>query len=293
MYYKLLKVAGTALDGSAFQAYFPAFDPAIEGNTFRASGLAVLPEKKQIDVTLRFEGDSPDDGGGGIANKSVTMIRVIARAESDNFIDWYNEKVIIEPPEGAPLGDQTYVMSVQLYTGMYIAHLNHFNGLHGHIRPLLAWSYDGVDFSVNRGDFALCCGKPGEWDAGMVLPTVFFEDIGGRMCLYYGAQSHDHKVTDTGIVRGNIGRAWMRKDGFASLKGGKITTVPFDISGPLSLNMVGKIGVRLISGNAAVSGTAEGDGTDIVPDIDFSPFIGEKAYAELELQNGELYALNV
>ena len=119
MYYKLWIVEGKTSTGDWFLNYFTGFKPSIEGRIYKVEGLSVLPEKRYISEKLEYGGGTEKDGGGGFTDEKVTMIRIIARAESSDFINWEKESVIIEPPLGAPLGDQSYGMDVKIYGGMY------------------------------------------------------------------------------------------------------------------------------------------------------------------------------
>ena len=298
-YYKLWKVEGKTLDGKHFLAYFPGFEPTIDGNTFRVQGVSVLPERKDIDVTLEYGGGTGDDGGGGSIDEKVTMIRIVARAESSDFIHWEKEQVIIEPPEGAPLGDQSYGMYIQPYAGIYVGSYQFFSSVSGNIYSQLAWSFDGVHYSVYNEKPVLSCGESGSWDAGMVIPANFYENMDGRMCTYYGAINADHKAADDighNVVNGAIGRAWMRIDGFASLQGGNVTTLPLKVTGEqISFNMKGVIGLALRDENGAVIVVQElrGDHYKLIANVNLSAYVGKKVRVELDLSEGELFSLSI
>ncbi|NJD01778.1 MAG: hypothetical protein FIA99_04095 [Ruminiclostridium sp.] len=119
------------------------------------------------------------------------------------------------------------------------------------------------------------------------------------MCTYYGAISTDHKVADDikhNIVRGAVGRAWMRIDGFASLKGGKVATQPLEVTGEqISLNMKGVVGLTLRDRSGAFIAVQElrGDHYNIVADIILSAYVGKKIRVEMDLSEGELFSLSI
>ena len=222
------------------------------------------------------------------------MIRIIARAESEDFVHWDNEQIIIEPPEGALFGDQSYGMSVRLYQGIYLGFLNHFNAIDGHIRPVLAWSYDGIHFKINYENFLLECDR-GQWDSGMILSGEILDGIGDRLCMYYGGTDLDHTKPDTELT-GGIGRAWIREDGFVSLTGSEIITKPVSIlKERLVLNMSGIISVELLAadGYTYKRTRAVGDHCRVVPDIDLTPYMGQNLRFKLDLRKGELYSLGL
>lgn len=294
LYYKLWKLAGETLAGESFVSYFPGFDPEEGKDTFRAQGYAVLPERRPVDVTLKYAGSSANDGGGGYVSSSITMIRIVARAESVDFVHWDHEQVIIEPPEDAPLGDQSYGLFVRMYQGLYLGWLSHFNGVSGLIRPLLAWSRDGVHFSVNYDQYLLDSEK-GNWDGGMIAGSELLTDIDRRLCLYYGGIDIDHTMSDREMTAG-IGRAWLRRDGFVSLSGGEITTRPFRITrNRLALNMSGRIRVTVLDKDGAVlhQTVASGDHERIIPDLELDAYGGLYLRFRLDLREGALYALRL
>ncbi len=294
MYYKLWKLSGITTDGEAFCAYFPGFDYKESEGVFHAYGYSVLPERKDIDVYLKNEDtEKSQDGGGGLVCKSITMIRIIARAESADLREWTDERVIIEPADDAPLGDQTYGMSVKYENGVYIAHLSHFNAVDGHIQQQLAWSYDGINFNINNDGYLLSCGKGDDWDRGMVSLSVDSIEKDGRICAYYGATDLDHTVCDVDY-KGGVGRAWLRREGYASISGGTLVTKPIRVTGKsLSFNMKGKLKISVTdeNNNKICEYAVSGDNDRITPEgMDLTEYMGKEIRLELNVENCELYS---
>lgn len=293
-YYKLWKLAGTTLAGDPFCAYFTGFDPKPKTDTFYAEGRAILPRRENVSVTLRYDGGLCEDGGGGSVSNAVTMIRVIARAESNDFVHWTDENVIYEPRADAPVGDQTYGMLVRRYGDMYIAMLSHFSAVSGRINAQLAWSYDGIHFDVYEDEFFLKC-EPG-WDSGMVLGGEIIPDLNGRMCLYYGAFSTDHRAADDTPTVTGIGRAWLRKDGFCSLENGILRTVPLLLDGhSVCFNMSGSIEVEVCdeAGKRIAAEELRGDCTEVLLQSDLSSCYGKYIILKLNLYSGTLYSIDI
>ena len=293
-YYKVWRYKGKTLDGKPFVAY-GHLDMKIEGNTCRIFGNTYLP-KKEIDVVLEYGGDASNDGGGGTADAKMQMARVVGYAESSDFLHWENEQIIIEPPSDAPLGDQSYGMNVTCYGNMYIGMYHHFNAVNGLIQPKLAWSYDGVSFTVHKRQFFFHVGHTDEWDTGMVFPSDVMDTGHGQMYIFYGSLGVDHKNTDEKQYRAAFGRVWLRQDGFSSLKGGWIETVPLRVKRKhLSINMAGEVGlsVKTTSGETVGQTLQRGDHHNLIPEIDLSTWVNKEIILRLDLRNGELYSVTL
>jgi hypothetical protein len=295
-YYKVWRYKGTTLDGQPLTVYGHLDTKVVNnGKAIRITGTTYLPKQK-IDVLMQYGGDTSNDGGGGTSDAKMQMARVVAYAESSDFVNWENEQIIIEPSPDAPLGDQSYGMLVSCQDNMYIALYSHFNSLTGLIQPMLAWSYDGVRFTLLDSQFFMDCGKDGEWDYGYVLPSDFMDTGNGKLFLYYGSLGVDHKESDDSKLRGGLGLAWLRKDGFASLKGGRIETVPLKVQNRrMSLNMTGVIGITLktASGETVGKTVLRGDHHRLIPDIDLSAWAGREVIVYLDLSEGELFSIAI
>ena len=290
-YFKVWRYKGVTLDGKPFVAYGD-MDMKIEGNVCRLFGTTYLPTQT-IDVKLEYGGDTTDDGGGGTSDTKMQMARVIGYAESSDFLHWENEQIILEPPSNAPLGDQSYGMPVTCYGNMYMGMYCHFNSLTGLIQPMVAWSYDGIHFTVHDRQFFINSGKAGEWDYGMILPSEFMDAGNGQLYIFYGSLAVDH-LGGGENQHGALGRAWLRRDGFASLKGGWIETVPLKVqSKQMSVNMTGEIGVSLksVSGEIIGETTLSGDHHNLIPDIDLSAWKNKDVTVHLDLSKGELFSV--
>jgi len=293
-YYKVWRYKGTTLEGKPFAAY-GHLDTDIEGNVCRITGTTYLP-KQTIDVKVQYGGDTSNDGGGGRSDAKMQMARVIGYAESSDFLHWEKEQIILEPSSDAPLGDQSYGMGVFPYGNMYIGMYNHFNSLTGLLQPKLAWSYDGIHFTIREEQFFLTAGAAGEWDSGMVLAGELMDAGNGQMYLYYGSLGVDHKNEDINQYHGALGRAWLRRDGFASLKGGWIETVPLKIHHKqMSVNMTGVIGMTLKTAAGETMGETvlSGDHHNLIPDINLSAWIGKDVVVHLDLDKGELFSITL
>jgi hypothetical protein len=296
LYGKLTKVEGETTKGEHFLAYTCNARKKICGDIIRISGMQILPERKEIDVALKCGGSLiKDDGGGGIVDDRVKLLRVVARSESKDFIHWTNQQVVMEPPADAPPGYQYYGMDVQEYAGMYIGHVQLFTALDGHVNIQMVWSDDGIDFSVNRNSFAVACGETG-WDKGGIYSANFMELDDGRLCLYYSAINTDHMETDVNRMSAATGRAWLRQDGFASLSGGTIKTVPLKVvQAKLHINMKGVIHITVKDSDGKNIGMAQlrGDYHRMIPEIDLTDYIGKMVTIDMDLNGGEVFSVTI
>ena len=293
-YFKVWRYKGTTLEGKPMTIY-GHLNTKIEGNTFHITGRTYLP-KQEIDVVLEYGGDKSNDGGGGSSDAKMQMARVIGYAESSDFLHWENEQIILVPSSDAPLGDQSYGMHVYPYGNMYIGMYNHFNAVTGLLQPKLAWSYDGIHFTIYEQQFFLTAGATDEWDSGMVLASDLMDTGSGRMYLYYGSLGVDHKNTNVNQYQGALGRAWLRRDGFASLKGGWLETVPLKVHHKqISLNMTGVTGITLKTASGETIGETilRGDHHNLIPDIDLSDFLNREVIVRLDLNEGELFSMTI
>ena len=293
-YYKVWRYQGTTLDGKPITLY-GHMDLQVDGETIRIVGNTTHP-RGFVDVTLQYGGDASDDGGGGTTDEKMQMRRVLGYSESSDFIHWENQQIIVAAPNDASLGDQTYGTYVNRYGNMYIMWCNSFNSITGLIQPFLAWSHDGIQFSVHEKQYFLTSGKQGEWDFGMVFPAELMDAGNGKMFMLYGSLGLDHKDTNEENYRAGFGRAWLRKDGFASLKGGWITTVPLTVRAKqMSLNMTGKISLTLKNtlGEVIAEAQLQGDHHNRVPEIDLSDYLNRDIIVHLDLSQGELYSISL
>jgi len=167
--------------------------------------------------------------------------RAVGIVYSENAMDWY--KPVEGPVFGAddydPDGTQIYGMPVFPYQGLYVGmpwiyHARFFK--YGEytspkrmyeaetespriIDTQMAWSWNLISWNrtADRKPF-LGLGKPGAWDCGMVLVRRAPIVMGDKLYFYYSATDRIHDVVKD--VRCAIGLAFLRQDGFCSLRAG-------------------------------------------------------------------------
>ena len=170
--------------------------------------------------------------------------RRIARAESDDFIDWTIPEVVIRPDEMDP--PRLYNFNgVGLYKGLYIGALQvyqswGFRNMPGCLQEdetidlQLAFSRDGKRWErlANRPVF-LPRGLIGTFDGGMLsTSSPVLVEYGDELRIYYTGQQHSHLVPG-GV--GGIGVARLPKERLvARVAGdemGALLTKPFVLEG--------------------------------------------------------------
>ncbi len=167
--------------------------------------------------------------------------RRIARAESEDFINWTEPQGIIMPDELDP--PKLYSMPVVRYLGFYLGFLNLYNSWGKREYPgcpqepetmdtQLAFSRDGWRWErlANRPVF-IPRGLIGSFDGGM-LSSVRMVPYGEDLLFYYNGSNHSHNVP--GSIRG-LGLARLPKERLvartAGDEPGMLITKPFRLEG--------------------------------------------------------------
>ncbi|MBS3762429.1 MAG: hypothetical protein KGZ25_03890 [Planctomycetes bacterium] len=194
--------------------------------------------------------------------------RAVRRLESDDLVHWDNQSVVMEAdetdlnlaetPTGQPPVDyygaavfrypdagDLYIMLPQAFWhwGRPNEKIINEEGREelapGTIDARLAWSHDGIHFRrpEARGAF-LPTGPDGRFDSRLVWIMPDPIAVGEQLWFYYAGRNWDHHgrldpVADRRLS--GIGRAVLRKDGFASVDAGHatgdFTTPPLEFSG--------------------------------------------------------------
>ena len=293
LYHKLWRVTGTTKTGEPVKLYFASFIPTPDGDRLmNINGRTVVPDYQDINIDLLYEQNAADDGGGGFVSESFQMRRVIGRAQSDDFVNWRDHRVIVEPDNDDPLDVQSYGMPVCEYQGLYLGFLRYFEAISGRMDVQFLHSRDGINFHMPDKKLVLKRGDGNAWDRGMVI-TAHPIEINDQLCLYYGATEVDHHVTHDQYSAA-AGRAWLRKDGFVSLTGGKMTTKPLRLSKPhLFVNASGKfnLSVRDLQGQKLASTTYQGDSIKEQLSLPQDALSNKDITLHVDLQDAHLYAI--
>jgi len=146
----------------------------------------------------------------GITRTWGNMGREVARIESDDFVNWTKEKVVLKAEDK---NFQPYAMPVFYYGGVYLGLLAIHNQEADRVHTELAWSPDTKVWNRISPNTPLipCSTNELDYDFGCVYACatpVFLED---EIRLYYGGSDWLH----TSWRNGYLCLATLRPDGFA------------------------------------------------------------------------------
>ena len=292
MYHKIWKVEGTKLDGEKYVGYFPSFRPEMdkEKETVRITAIKELfTNNENIDITLHCKGNGHQDGGGGTITKDMRMLRVIAIAESKDFLTWTNQHVLLEP-EFDNLTAQFYSSPVLPVHGIHVCFPRYLQGDTGEMTVLFGMS-DTKKLELASLEPVLACGPKGAWDSGLILGSEPIE-LDGKLCMYYTGRRTDHTISVTSTHISALGRAWLRIDGFVSFTGGRLVTKNMDVNGTkLIINAKGKVTAKLFDENGTEinSGAFSGNCINGIM-METAPQKGQTGYIEFDCHEGELFS---
>ncbi|WP_395747946.1 M15 family metallopeptidase [Prosthecobacter sp.] len=141
--------------------------------------------------------------------------RLVARFESDDFIHWKNNGLVLRSSLSEGRASQTYCMPAFRYGSIYLSYVMMYNVGNGRtVDCELAWSHDGLKWQrVAPGTPFIPRGAKGSYDSeciyAMAGPPVLKE---GRLMIFYGGDDFPH----TGWKRHCLPcLATLRPDGFA------------------------------------------------------------------------------
>ncbi|MDP6544011.1 MAG: hypothetical protein QGH60_08480 [Phycisphaerae bacterium] len=226
--------------------------------------------------------------------------RQVARIESDDFVKWTKEVVVLE---GISNKQQTYAMPVFYRCGVYIGLIVIFDIPSNRVWTELAWSADTKKWNrVSPGTPLIPCSeKKLDYDYGCVYPCAYPVFLKGEIRLYYGGSDYLHNGWRTGFLC----LAVLRPDGFAGYeqedkdKPAIITTTAIPYSGQtirISADVAksGSIEVSVIDKNGKVISTAQSVSKTVTDyPLKLSKKITtDKIRLRFELKNAKLYSFN-
>lgn len=199
----------------------------------------------------------------GLTRTWGDMGREVARIESQDFVNWTKEEVVLH---GLNKNLQTYAMPVFFYGGVYLGLVAIHDQKADRVWTELTWSPDTKKWHrISPGTPLIpCSGKKLDYDYGCVYACatpVFLKD---EIRLYYGGSDWLH----FGWRNGSLCLATMRPDGFAGYvqestdKPAFIITNPVDYAdqticitadvqdgGSVKVNIIDESGNRIAKGN--------------------------------------------
>lgn len=158
--------------------------------------------------------------------KAGDYLRIIAAAESEDFINWKNYKVILKPDQQDRADTQFYGMGGFNYFGTYIGMLwlYHTDPEDDTIDVQLATSRDAANWErVSNRETFLPLGQAGSFDEKMIYTGNEPLIVGNEIWIYYGGHNTKHNEPQKETSLSGIGLAKLRLDGFVSLQGKECT----------------------------------------------------------------------
>jgi D-alanyl-D-alanine dipeptidase len=141
--------------------------------------------------------------------------RLVSRFESDDFIHWKNDGLVLRSSLAEGRASQTYCMPVFRYGSIYLSYVMMYHVGSGRtVDCELAWSHDGLQWQrVAPGTPFIPRGAKGSYDSeciyAMAGPPILRD---GKLMIFYGGDDFPH----TGWKRHCLPcLATLRPDGFA------------------------------------------------------------------------------
>ncbi|MBL9116631.1 MAG: hypothetical protein JNJ83_16610 [Verrucomicrobiaceae bacterium] len=211
--------------------------------------------------------------------------RLVARLESDDFVQWKNNGLVLRSGVNEGRGSQTYCMPVFRYAGIYLGYLMMYHVGNGRtVDCELVWSPDGLKWQrVAPGIPLIPRGQKGSYDSeciyAMAGPPIVRD---GRHLIFYGGDDFPH----TGWKRHCLPcLATLREDGFAGFE-------PVSQSKPAKLTTrllrVTKEPFRVIADDDKVQVTATDEAG--LP-VEQTSWAGKVVRFHLVIPSGKIYGL--
>ncbi len=211
--------------------------------------------------------------------------RLVARFESDDFLHWKNNGLVLRSSLAEGRDSQTYCMPVFRHAGIYLGYLMMYHVGHGRtVDCELAWSPDGLQWQrVAPYEPLIPRGPKGSYDSeciyAMAGPTITRD---GKHLIFYGGDDFPH----TGWKRHCLPcLATLREDGFAGYES-------FDTSKPAVLTTrplrVTAEPFRVIADGDGVETTARDEVGQVV---EKESWAGKILRFQISIPQGKIYAI--
>jgi hypothetical protein len=226
--------------------------------------------------------------------------REVARIESDDFINWTKEEVVMH---GTEKDLQTYAMPVFYYEGVYLGLVAIHQQSTDRVWTELTWSPDTKTWHrIDAGNPLIPCSENElDYDYGCVYPCAYpvFKD--DEIQLYYGASDWLH----TGWRNGSLALATLRQDGFAGyvpLEGGSAgiiltQSIPYNgkaISLTADVEKGGIVTVSILNDEGVTMGTAVVKNTVTDEELEFDSKIKPgNIHLKIEIARAKVYAFSL
>lgn len=229
--------------------------------------------------------------------------RLVARFESDDFLNWRSSGMVLRSTVEEGRNSQTYCLPVFPYANVYLGYVMMYHVGKGRtVDCELAWSHDGVHWQrVAPGVPFLPRGAPGSYDSQCIYAQAgpaTAQD--GKLLIYYGGSDVPHLGWYRHCL---LSLARLRLDGFAGFepteldKPAVLTSAPVVVAGErltLSADAAGgNIAVEALDERGEVLARAAkvtGDITDHPVALDLRSLRGRAVRLRFTLERARLYA---
>lgn len=176
---------------------------------------------------------------------SLIPLRVIVQVESDDFENWGEPLLAIQPDRHDRHDVQLYGGVAFNYGSVYLGYLEIFWVDSRRLDTQLIWSRDGRKWErAGRRETFIDTGCHGDFDAYWAFPTTNPPlKVGGELLIHYTGRADQHappKPVPPGM-RASLGLVTLRVDGFVSVDAtgveGTLTTKPIKFSQGESLSL--------------------------------------------------------
>ena len=226
--------------------------------------------------------------------------REVARIESEDFVNWTKEEVVMH---GTEKDLQTYAMPVFYYGGVYLGLVAIYQKSSDRVWTELTWSPDTkIWHRIDAGNPLIpCSDKELDYDYGCVYPCAYPVFKNDEIKLYYGGSDWLH----FGWRNGSLALATLRQDGFAGYvqldknSTGSIATksIPYNgetISLTADVEEGGSVKVSVVNDEGETMGTAvvKNTVTDEGLQFDYKIKVGD-IHLKIEIFQAKVYAFNL
>lgn len=231
--------------------------------------------------------------------------RLVARFESDDFIHWKNNGLVLRSNLEEGRASQTYCMPVFRYGSIYLSYVMMYHvGSDRSVDCELAWSHDGLQWQrVAPGTPFIPRGAKGSYDSeciyAMAGPPILRD---GKLMIFYGGDDFPH----TGWKRHCLPcLATLRPDGFAGYtpvdasKPAHVLTREMKVAEPVGITADvspgGSLRVSAMDEKGAVMDVAEAISTSVTDEVlkwKKGALKSPTARFKIELDHAVLYALS-
>lgn len=230
--------------------------------------------------------------------------RLVARFESDDFIHWKNNGLVLRSSIDEGRASQTYCMPVFRYGSIYLSYVMMYHVGNGRtVDCELAWSHDGLTWQrVAPGMPFIPRGPKGSYDSECIYAMAGTPTLrDGKLMIIYGGDDFPHTSWKRHCLPC---LATLRQDGFAGYEPTKADKMATIITTAFRAGKVGisadvpaggSIHIKALDDQNSVLDEAAaitGDVTDAELKWQRGTVAGKVVHFEIQLSRAKIYAIN-